>query len=161
MSVEAVNSVNGSNSNNETNSSLSVLSEDTIKKLEALGLDPTKYTSEEQAEEAIAAAQQPQQTPQTGSNSYDTIKTEVDDLASQMGIDIGNKDTLDDILDKISTQITTLQADAGTDQTKLQDANNYQNEYTTISNELSQLEAAQNMTGATALASYNKASIRA
>lgn len=160
MSIDAVSSVSTS-SLSSTSSSSSALSDDTKKKLEALGLDPTKYTTEAQAQAAITAAQekQAQQSQQGGSNSYESIKTEVNSLASTMGIEVGSNDKLEDILDKISTQITTLQASAGTDATKLADVNNYQAQYTTITSELSKIEAAKNMTGASALANYNKAAL--
>lgn len=159
MSISSVSSIGSSSSSSTSSSTQSQLSEDTIKKLKELGLDPTQYKTEAQAQAAISSAQQATQKPQNGANSYDTIKTEVTDLASQMGVEVGNNDKLDDILDKISTQINVLQASAGDDTEKLADVNNYQSEYAQISSELSQLEAARNMKGASALANYNKAAL--
>ena len=164
MSVNAVGSVNSSSSAASTSSS-SAISEDTKKKLQALGLDPSKYTSEAQAQTAITQAQAQQQSQQDGakksggSGSFATIKTEVQDLASKMGVSVGNNDKASDILSNISDKISELQSSAGTDPTKLSELNGYQSQYTSISSELSQLEASRNMTGATALADYNKATL--
>ncbi|MFA7658935.1 MAG: hypothetical protein WCY19_05840 [Candidatus Gastranaerophilaceae bacterium] len=163
MSIDAVSSVASSSvATSAARSSSSTLSDDTKKKLQALGLDPSKYTSETQAQLAIKDAQEKQEGTKKsgGSNPLESIiKTEVNSLASAMGIEIGSNDKLDDILNKISTQLTTLQASAGTDGTKLSNVNNYQNQFATITSELSQLEAARKMTGATALANYNKAAL--
>lgn len=159
MSVNAISSSFSASS--ASGSSTSQLSEDTKKKLQALGLDPTKYTSEAQAQAAIqeALARQTQQPPKPEAVNMDSIKTEVQELASSMGVTVGSNDKIDDILNNISLKITELQASAGTDSSKLADVNSYQTKYTTIENELSQLKASKSMTGANALANYNKAAL--
>ena len=163
--TDAISSI-GSNSvaNTSSKSSSTALSDDTKKKLQALGLDPSKYTTEAQAQAAITAAQAQQQSQQQGAqkpggSSFSSIKTEVQDLASKMGINVGNNDKTSDILNNISDKISELKSSAGTDPTKLSELNGYQSQYTSISSELSQLEASHNMTGATVLSDYNKATL--
>jgi hypothetical protein len=162
VAISSVSSSSVASTNN--NSSSTALSDDTKNKLQALGLDPSKYTTEAQAQAAITQAQAQQQSQQSGtqksgSSSFSTIKTEVQDLASKMGISVGSNDKMKDILGKISDKMSELQSTAGTDPTKLSELNGYQSQYTSISSELSQLEASRNMTGATALADYNKATL--
>lgn len=159
MSVNAISSAS-TGSASGFSASATQLSQDTINKLKALGLDPTKYTSESKAKQAIEEAQA-KQAPQkpSSTDSFSTLKTEAQDLASQMGVVVGNNDKISDIMDKISTQIYELQSSAGTDETKLSQVNDYSAQYSTLSSELSRLEASQNMTGAMALANYNKAAL--
>lgn len=159
MSIDSINSVNSASASSSS-SSTSKLSEETKKKLQALGLDPTKYTSEAQAQTAITEAQNKQASnkPAAPSN-FQTIKNEVQDLASKMGIIPGANDKINDIMANISDKITELQATAGTDSAKLAQVSDYNSQYTTISNELAQMEAAKNMTGASAMANYNKAAL--
>lgn len=161
--TDAISSVSSSSaaSTNSSSSSTSKISEDTKKKLQALGLDPDDYSSEAAAQSAITQAQQKQQSQQTpqSNSSMDSIVTNVKSLASKMGAEIGNNDTPDDMLDKISTKISELTASAGTDESKKSEASVYQSEYDTLKGELDQAKAAMNMTGATALGNYNKAAL--
>lgn len=161
--TNAINSVSSLGTLGTTSgASSSKLSEDTKKKLQALGLDPTKYSCEAEAQAAITAFIQQQQqqegTKKTGGNGeIKTIKSEVQSLASEMGISVGNNDKIGDIMDKINEKISELQSSAGSDNNKLSLVNDYNNKFSAISSELDQLKAAKNMTGATALANYNKA----
>lgn len=159
MSVNSVNSLSSRSA-----SSSSALSQETINKLKALGLDPTKYSSEAQAQQAITEKTEQNNSSssssqKSGSSNFATIKTEVQDLASKMGIYVESNDKIDDILSKISDKISELEGTAGSDQAKEAEVNGYQNEYTIISAELSQLEASRSMAGASAMASYNKAAL--
>lgn len=156
MSVNAVSFSTGSTTG--ASASSSVLSDDTKKKLQALGLDPSKYTSEAQAQQAIQDAQTKQESTRQSGNkgSFETIKTEVQELAGSMGISAGSNDKISDIMSSISDKISELQSSAGSDQTKLSQVNSYNSQYTSITNEIAQMEAAKSMTGATALANYNK-----
>lgn len=159
---DSINAISANSSASQANSASSALNSATKKKLEALGLDPKKYTTEAAAQEAITEAQakqQPSPPPKPDGTSFETIKTKVQDLASKIGIAVGTNDKTADILTKISNQITELKSAAGTDASKLSAVNGYQSQYTTISSELSQLESAKNMTGASALANYNKAAL--
>lgn len=164
MSINSVNSINSTNAANSSSSS-SKLSEETQEKLKKLGLDPSKYNTEAQAQAAIAQMQA--QLQQNGANKSaehnkegkDSIKNEIQSLASKMGIAIGNSHNPKDILANISSKLEELKSAAGTDPTKLSQLNDYQTQYTLISNEIAKKEASHNMTGANALANYNKASI--
>jgi hypothetical protein len=157
--TSAISSVGGASSAGGA-SGASALSEDTKKKLKALGLDPTKYATEADAQLAIqeTTSKQTAQKP-AGADNFKTVEEEAQALASEMGLPVGNNDKIDDIMDGISAKIEELQSSAGSDPTKLSQLNDYNNKYTTISNELAQLQAAKNMTGATALGNYNKASL--
>lgn len=164
MSIDAVSSVSSSSStsSSSSSSSSSALSQETIDKLKALGLDPSQYSSEAEAQQAITDAQQKQDAQKSGgsgSSSLSTIKTEVEELASSMGISVGNSDKISDIMQNISDKISELQSSAGSDESKQTQVTGYNDQYTTISNELAQLEASRSMTGANALANYNKASL--
>lgn len=161
MSVDSINLLSSSSAVNKS-SSKSVLSEETIKKLKALGLDPSDYTSEAAAKSAIKQAQAQQaatiQQGQSGTTTLEALRTRAEQLASVVGVSLISKgNSMDDILDKISERISTLQASAGTDSSILAKVQSYQAEYSSINNEYSQYEAAKNMTGATALANYYKA----
>lgn len=163
--TDAISSISSSSAASSNVSTAAKLSEDTKKKLEALGLDPAKYTSEAAAQAAIASAQQAQQAqqpqgqPQGGNTSMETIETNVKALAAKMGVNVGNNDKIDDIFDNISAKISELKASAGTDETKKSEVSGYEAEYATLSGEYAQASATQNMTGASALASYNKAAL--
>lgn len=165
--TDAISSVSGSSSSSASSTS-SVLSNETKSKLKALGLDPADYTSESAAKSAIAeaTAKKAQEAQQTQSQSkpqrsgvLETVETNTKELASKMGISISTEDKLADIFDKISTKIDELQASAGTDASKKTDASGYKSEYSILYSEYSQATATQNMTGASALASYNKAAL--
>jgi hypothetical protein len=142
--TDAINAVNSS-SQASSNDSSTAITDDTKKELQALGLDPSKYTTEAQAEQAITQAQSQQQqgAQKSGGSNIGTIKTEVQGLASKMGVSIGTNDKMSDILSKISDKLGDLQSSAGNDPTKLSQFNSYQSQYTSISSELSQMEASR------------------
>ena len=165
--TDAISSVssNSAASSSSNSSSAAKISDETKKKLEALGLDPSKYTSEAAAQAAITEAQQAQQAqqaqaqPKNSGTSMETIEDSVKNLASKMGVPVGNNDKVDDILGNLSDKISELKTSAGTDETKKTEATAYDNEYFTLNAEYTQATAAQNMTGATAVAVYNKAAL--
>lgn len=161
MSVNAVSSVGGASSAVGTSgASSSKLSEDTKKKLRALGLDPTKYTSEAEAQAAIQEAMLKQASHKPkGADGFKAVEEEAKALAAEMGISTSNNDKIGDIMNAISAKISELQSSAGSDASKLAQVNDYSNKFAAISNELNQLKAANNMTGATALGNYNKAAL--
>lgn len=163
MTIGAINSVGSASSTSiASGASSTKLSEDTKKKLKELGLDPSQYSSEAEAQAAIAAKEH-QKTAGAqkagGGGDFKRIEEEAQALAAQMGISAGGNDKINDLMDKISNKISELESGAGSDKTKLAQVNDFSNKYTTISNELAQLQAAKNMTGATALGNYNKASL--
>lgn len=162
--TNSISAINGSSSVSSTSSSSSKpLSEETRKKLEALGIDTTNIKTEsegqtklKEAQSAQANAQAGGQKPPQGALSPEKIKEEVEALASKVGVSVGNSDKIEDIMNNISKKISEIKASAKTDPNKLAEAESFESEYTTLSSELSQMKAAQNMTGASALANYNK-----
>ena len=166
MSGLSVNSVN-SNNFSVSSSSSQKLTEETKSKLQALGLDPSKYTTEAQGQKALTEAQaaqnsqaaqagaQHQHAPHGGESS---IKAEVQALAAQIGIPVGSKDKISDILANVSEKISELKASAGNDPTKLAQVNSYQSQYTAISGEIAQKQSSESkLTGSLqGLANYNK-----
>jgi len=161
MSDFAISAVNNAPSSQVSSSNLSKISEETKKKLIELGLDPSKYTTEAQAQAALIQTQATKSpAPQKPDNSdMNTIETKIKDLASLIGVSVGNSDKITDILSNISNKIGELQSSAGTDATKLAEINNYQTQFTDISSELAKAQSSKNMTGASALANYNKAAL--
>lgn len=165
MSGLSVNSVN--NNFSISSSSSQKLTEETKSKLQALGLDPSKYTTEAQGRQALKEAQaaqnsqaaqagaQPQHAAHGGESS---IKAEVQALAAQVGVPVGSKDKISDILANISKKITELKASAGNDPTKLSQVNDYQSKYNAISGEIAQKQTSESkLTGSLqGLANYNK-----
>lgn len=144
-----------------SSSSTTKISEDTKKKLKELGLDPSQYSSEAEAQAAIAAKLHQQQgihKPDKGGD-FKRVEEEAQALAAQMGISVGSKDKINNVMGKISDKINELESSAGSDKTKLTQVNDFSNRYRAIADELAQLQAAKNMTGATALGNYNKASL--
>lgn len=158
----SINSISTSSSASSNKSSTSSLSETTKAKLKELGLDPTDFTSEAEAQAAIAQVQAQQQAQQSassaGNKSDDTIKTEAKSLASELDVSVSDNDTTDDILLKISSAISNLQEQAGNDENKLAQVQTYQTEYDTISQELSSKQTSQAQLSASmsGMANYNK-----
>lgn len=144
------------------------LTEDTKNKLQALGLDPSKYITEAQGQKALIEAQaaqlfqatqavaQPQHASHIG--FVNSIRTEVEALAAQVGVPVGNRDKMIEVLGSIADKITDLKVSAGTDSTKLAQVNDYQSKYTTISNEIAQKESSESKLSGSlqGLANYNK-----
>lgn len=162
--TDAISAISSSSVSTSTSSSSATLTDATKKKLEALGIDTTNIKTEadgqeklKEAQAAQAAAQQ-QGKPQ-GTNPMETIQDGAKSLAASMGVAVGSKDDIDTIFSNLSTKITELQASAGDDQTKKSEVDGYQLQYDTLYREYSQAMAAKNMTGASALANYNKAAL--
>ena len=80
---------------------------------------------------------------------------------ASVGVSVGVGDGIEEILDNISAQVSQLQSAAGTDETKIAEATNYETSYASLSSEYSQMEASQSMLSGSlsGLANYNKASL--
>ncbi len=168
---DSISSISASSSaSSSSSSSSSALSETTKKKLEALGIDTSNIKTEtegqtklKQAQAAQAAQQvagQKMQQPQTG-NSEDTIKSEAKSLASKMDVAVSTDDDISAILENISAKIDNLKASAGTDEAKKKEVNDFESQYSSISEEYTTLQSKQAMLSGSlsGLASYNKASL--
>lgn len=163
-SISAIgNSSSGSISNN---SGSTKLTEETKKKLQALGIDTSNIKTEAEGQAALKEAMAKQAAANhhhdpSKSMSEKTIEDQAKSLASQMGVSVGNNDTLDVILSNISNKIDELQSSAGNDQTKLADLNNYKAKFATLSDEFSQLTVSRSMINNSlqGMANYNRASL--
>lgn len=100
------------------NGGLSQLSEETKQKLIALGLDPTQFKTEAQAQQKIAEVQaikqqnnsQSSTAQKNGNSTQAELISEAKTLASQAGVSVSKTDTLDEILENISDAISKMDA---------------------------------------------------
>ena len=92
-----------------------ILSEETIGKLLELGIDIDSITSESQAKKIIDEEQK-KKTSKTNDEENQTSQTEsenlyndIKNLARKLGINISKSENIEDILDKISAKLESLQ----------------------------------------------------
>lgn len=158
--ISSISSVSVASSSSASSSS--ALTEDTKKKLEALGIDTSNIKTETEGQqklkEAQAAQASAQQKPQSNT-SMEIVEDNAKSLASKIGAVVGNDDKIDDIFDKISTKISDLKASAGNDETKKSAAEAFDSEYNTLYSEYNRVLSSMKMTGATALGNYNKVAL--
>lgn len=143
--------------------STATLTAATKAKLEALGIDTTNIKTEAEGQAILKAAEaKPEEIQKIhapkSSSSINSIKAEVIQLASEVGISVSSSDKIDDILNKIAYKINELIVNAGNDQNKLTQINKYQSELDTLSNELSNMESTHTKlsNSMNTLALYNK-----
>lgn len=147
-------------------SSSTALSEETKKKLEALGIDTSKIKSEAEglqklkeaqasqgASQAQGAAQAQGQKPQESSTQQE-VEEQTQNLASKMGISVDRKDSMDTTLKNISAKIEELKADASSNPTKMAEVNSYESEYNDIARKYTKQSMLSN--SLSGLANYNK-----
>ena len=110
------------------------LSEETIKKLKALGIDPTKVKSESEAQALIAKAQNGQKSqsiaqiniPQESTVDVYKLKTDIKDLSKKVGVDVSSSKTFEEAVNKLEvgvneyTKATSGQANAAISTKKIQ-----------------------------------------
>lgn len=130
------------------------LSEETKRKLQALGIDATNVTSEAQAQMLITAAQsrqqQVQKTDNTSTGQETTCSSELElitkakTLASKMGVSVSQNSTMTEILTSLSNKISTLTAQTGNDKTKSNEIQQFRSELSSLENEYSTLTQSQN-----------------
>lgn len=164
-SVNAVGSaseVKEATSINSATNTAPKLTDETKAKLKALGVDTTNITSEAQGQIALVQAQAKKEVAhksKTGENQpQEAIKSEAQSLASELGVTVAKGDSIDTILSNISNAISKLQADAGSDETKLSAVKNYQAKYDSISSSYTSMQASHSKLdkSMSSLASYNK-----
>lgn len=129
----AINAV--SYSNNYACSGASLISEETRRKLLALGIDPSMATSESQAKTLIEKAQKTTQTNQsqtgqtvqtseaqsTGEESSEReLISKAKSLGSKMGLSFSDNATLDEMLSEISSKISEVLNSNGNESEKSQ-----------------------------------------
>jgi len=171
MSVNAISSISSASAT--SSSSSTVLTDTTKKKLEALGIDASKIKTETEglqklkeaeAQQAAQAAQSAQgQQQQNGASSQtDAIKTQATSLASQLGISVSDKDTVEDILENIGTKLSAMSVQAANDPQKMQELKGYESQFASISSEYVNIQTQQQQSQSQisgsldSLATYNK-----
>lgn len=135
-------------------SSQSAISEETRKKLLALGIDPSSVTSEAQAQMLIAAELQKQQVAQTTneSSSKNTCSSELElltrakNLAKRIGVSVSSNQTLKEILDKISAKIDSLPSNQQEVKQFSEELDSINNEYNSVVQNQNSMFTAMNMT---------------
>lgn len=140
------------------------LSEETKRKLQALGIDPTTVSSETEAQALIASAKQKIEQTKNESSSQNTccsseceLISRAKHLAEKIGLQTSNNDSLRNLIDKISTKLSLISNKTQDEQTN-DKISNYQNELTSIENEYSQINNNQNslLTAMNLTANMNK-----
>lgn len=140
------------------------LSEETKRKLQALGIDPTTVSSETEAQALIATAKQKIEQTKNESSSQNTccsseceLISRAKNLAEKIGLQTSNNDSLRNLIDKISTKLSLISNKTQDEQTT-DKISNYQNELTSIENEYSQINNNQNslLTAMNLTANMNK-----
>jgi len=162
MSSDSISSIRGTNYSGGS-SSKAPLTDETKSKLEALGVDTSKITTEAQGQAVLKASEKKQEdskkaTNPLKSNSEQSLKASAKSLADEMIIPTLEEDTTDDILERISKEINKLEQEAGNDEVKRADIENYKIKLENISIKYSDIKTSKqkldnSMNG---LASYNK-----
>ena len=123
------------------------LSSSTKLKLEALGIDPSTVTSEAQAQTLIAQAEAAKhqnnagQQQQGGNSSEQELLSEAKNLASQVGVTVSSNDSLDDMIDKISSKIQVMLN--SNDKSQVSTAQDYQAQLASISDKANSISNTQ------------------
>lgn len=150
-----------------SSSSEQSLTDTTKKKLEALGLDTSNIQTETQGQQKLQEAQQSQSQQQNQGQSQNNNSSQTDliseakSLAGKVGASISDTDSIDDMISKLSTKISAIKTDAGEDNTKLQQAQQYQSELDSLQNQYTQSQQLQSMLAGSmnAMANANKISL--
>jgi hypothetical protein len=129
--------------------STNYLSEETKRKLKALGIDPTTVTSEAQAKKLIEKAEansSVKETTKTEDKSVSTSESEVltkaKNLAQKMGVKLSKNMSIDEILKSISEKISEMLNSEDDGAQEL--AKGFQQEFSEISNEYTPVKQNQN-----------------
>lgn len=161
---------------NSISSNSNQISEETRKKLEALGIDTSNIKTEAEAKAKIEEAQmmaqasqlQPQiqgnnkseqySTQQKDNNSLESIKEDAKALAAQMGISLSQNGSIADYLNKILHKINESNSISGIEKNNNNYTKDYLNQYNNIYKKYQEIQSAQSMiTGSLdQLAMYNK-----
>lgn len=135
-----------SSSSSSSSSSASKLTEETKRKLEALGVDTTNITTETQGQIALLQAQQQQaqQNPEGGNKAeMESIKSQATALAGKLGVSVSSDEKVPDIMSAIGSALNAKVSAAGNDQAKIAEVQELQAEYDSISSSLSNMQTQQ------------------
>ena len=114
-------------------------------KLEALGIDTSNIKTEAEGKARLIAAQAERSSSaektskSSKSNSNDDVMEKVKQLADDLNVSYSDNDTVDDIIDKISSKVEKLIAEAENDESKQPDAVYYKGRL----NEVMQMQQSQ------------------
>lgn len=133
-----------------TQSAPNGLSEETKRKLLALGIDPSTVKSETEAQALIATVKQKVDKVTNESTSQSTccsseceLISKAKQLAAKIGVPTSNNDSLKNLIDKISTKLSANSNVVQTSQ-ETDKITGYKNELNSIENEYSQINTSQN-----------------
>lgn len=125
------------------------LSEETIRKLRRLGIEPSTVTSEAQAQALITKLEQKlEQVHKTAnsSNAQQATSSEAEmiakakALAAQVGVSVSSSESLSDIFSKISKKLESITKGGDS----LKEVNGYKSELSSLEDEYSTIQQSQN-----------------
>lgn len=125
------------------------LSEETIRKLRRLGIEPSTVTSEAQAQALITKLEQKlEQVHKTAnsSNAQQATSSEADmiakakALAAQVGVSVSSSESLSDIFSKISKKLESITKGGDS----LKEVKGYKSELSSLEDEYSTIQQSQN-----------------
>lgn len=166
-----INGVGGSSSpsHNIDEAGFEELTEETEAKLQEFGIDISNIDSEEEGQMTLRELEYAQsrgnsqqldcQARQVSGPLDNAMQENVKDLASKVGVSVETNDSVDDILNNISKQITELKNKAEDDPQRLSEIKGYEESYNSLCKEYQQTQSCINMTGASFIANCTKMSL--
>lgn len=152
MSINAINNMQNTASVS-ANKSTQALTEATRLKLETLGIDTSKIKTESEGQLKLKEAQGNQSSQnaqntqakqqQNAATQVQQIDNQIKLLASQVGVQIGNNDNLNTVLNNIANRISQLMVEAANEPQKLQQVKLFQDSFTLIISEVANLQEQQ------------------
>lgn len=123
------------------------LSETTKAKLEALGITATDGMTESEAQAKIAQAEAQQQS-QNGDEQQNSSESEIfsraKTLAAKVGVTVSSDADVSEILDDIGAELEVLLEEAQGNPTRLATLSSYLSELTSLDDQYSSIQSAQN-----------------
>ena len=125
------------------------LSEETIRKLRRLGIEPSTVTSEAQAQALITKLEQKLEQvhkPANSSNAQQATSSEAEmiakakALAAQVGVSVSSSESLSDIFSKISKKLESITKGGDS----LKEVKGYKSELSSLEDEYSTIQQSQN-----------------
>ena len=125
------------------------LSEETIRKLRRLGIEPSTVTSEAQAQALITKLEQKLEQVHTTANSNNAQQATSSEaemiakakaLAAQVGVSVSSSESLSDIFSKISKKLESITKGGDS----LKEVKGYKSELSSLEDEYSTIQQSQN-----------------
>lgn len=145
VSINNIFSINSSSSTSKVKNT-SNLSFATRLQLQALGIDETNVTSEAQAQMLIENAQSVNNTNSAQSenennSSESTILSQAKSLASQLGVNVSDDDSIDDIINNLNEKVSDMLANANNDPSQIRYIQYFQDQIDSLSSSYQSLQA--------------------